>query len=50
MKEEFEKMVLAGKLSRQHVEPLVQLAMEDTVSTAVGAVAKSPPWTLYLGA
>ena len=26
MKEEFEKMVLAGKLSRQHVEPLVQLA------------------------
>jgi transcription elongation GreA/GreB family factor/transcription elongation factor GreA-like protein len=26
MKEEFEKMVTAGKLNRQHVEPLVQLA------------------------
>jgi transcription elongation factor GreA len=26
MKEEFEKMVLAGKLGRQHIEPLVQLS------------------------
>jgi transcription elongation GreA/GreB family factor len=26
MKEEFEKLVAAGKISRQHVEPLVQLA------------------------